>query len=80
MMRRLHNPTSRRTALLRTCALIAACACAANASDQGTRADVLAEERAAKAPAGWNARFPGARQSSRTRQGVRRASIQSWAG
>ena len=49
MMRRLHNHTGRRTALLRTCAVIAVCASAANAGAQETRADVLAEERAAKA-------------------------------
>jgi hypothetical protein len=49
MMRRLHNHTGRRTALLRTCAVIAVCASAASAGAQETRADVLAEERAAKA-------------------------------
>jgi Omp85 superfamily domain len=49
MLRRLEDQTARRTARLRFCALIAACACAANASAQETRADLLEQERAARA-------------------------------
>jgi hypothetical protein len=48
-MKRQHNPTARRTAWLRTCALGAICACAPNVDAQETRADLLAQERAAKA-------------------------------
>jgi hypothetical protein len=48
-MRRLRNHTGRRTTLLRICALVAACGCAASAGAQETRADALAQERAAKA-------------------------------
>ena len=48
-MKRLHHHHDRRTTLFRTCALVAACACASTVGAQETRADLLAQERAAKA-------------------------------
>jgi hypothetical protein len=47
-MSRPHIPNNRRFALFRACALIAVWACATGASAQETRADALAQERAAK--------------------------------
>jgi hypothetical protein len=66
MMRRLHNHTDRRTILLRTCVLVAACACAASAGAQETRADVLAQERSAKAQESETPVSPGTSWLERT--------------
>jgi hypothetical protein len=48
-MKHLHNRHDSRTILFRTCVLLAVCWCAPNVGAQETRADLLSQERAAKA-------------------------------
>jgi hypothetical protein len=50
-MKPLPSPTHPRRSLAGACALVAACACAANVGAQETRADLLAQQRAAKTQA-----------------------------